>query len=65
MERPNKNEQWLLDGNCNICRRKNYCKKDCTKRARATAAWLRGAVKGVLDGVTGGAYSTILNNSRY
>ena len=65
MERPNKNEQWLLDGNCNICRRKNYCKKDCTKRARATAAWLSGAVKDVLDDVTGGAYSTILNKSRY
>ena len=24
-----KSEQWLLDGNCNICRRKEYCSKPC------------------------------------
>ena len=29
MNKPNENEQWLLDGDCNICRRNNYCKKDC------------------------------------
>lgn len=28
----NINEQWLLDGDCSICRRKNYCNKPC-KRA--------------------------------
>lgn len=22
-------EQWLSDGKCSICRRKNYCKKPC------------------------------------
>lgn len=65
MKKASKNEQWLLDGNCDICRRRNYCKKDCTKRTRATAAWLSGAVKGVLDDVTGGAYSAILNKNRY
>lgn len=23
------NEQWLSDGECNECRRKNYCKTEC------------------------------------
>ena len=27
-------EQWKLDGNCKECRRKNYCKKYCSKRKR-------------------------------
>lgn len=25
------NEQWLLDGDCRICRRKRYCTKGCKK----------------------------------
>lgn len=24
-------EQWLLDGDCRICRRKRYCTKGCKK----------------------------------
>ena len=27
-------EQWKTDGRSNYCRRKNYCKKDCTARKR-------------------------------
>lgn len=22
-------DSWLIDGNCEVCRRKNYCKKEC------------------------------------
>lgn len=22
-------DSWLIDGNCEVCRRKNYCKKKC------------------------------------
>lgn len=29
----NEKDQWLLDGDCRICRRQNYCKKPC-KRAK-------------------------------
>lgn len=25
----NKTEQWLLNGKCHICRRKEYCSKPC------------------------------------
>lgn len=31
MERIPENEQWKLSGNCNKCRRKNYCQTLCTK----------------------------------
>ena len=34
MEKPKKSEQWLLVGDCRKCRRKNYCKKPCTRRKR-------------------------------
>ena len=33
----NKSEQWKLDGNCNICRRNNYCSKPCTISKRKTS----------------------------
>ena len=26
------NEQWKSNGDCDICRRKSYCKKQCKKR---------------------------------
>lgn len=26
------NEQWKANGDCDICRRKSYCKKPCKKR---------------------------------
>ncbi len=28
---PNRNEQWLLDGICQECRRKEYCSKPCKR----------------------------------
>lgn len=65
MEKVNKNEQWLLDGNCDICRRNNYCKKDCTKRTRAKKAWIKGTVINALDESSGGAFSAILNRCDY
>ena len=27
-------DQWLLDGNCDLCRRKKYCSKPCTANKR-------------------------------
>lgn len=32
METIDKDEQWKLGGDCNKCRRKNYCKKGCKRR---------------------------------
>lgn len=28
-------EQWLLNGNCSICRKRKYCNKDCSARIKA------------------------------
>lgn len=28
------NEQWKSDGDCNICRRRTYCNKDCSAHRR-------------------------------
>lgn len=28
-------EQWLIDGDCGICRRKRYCTKGCKKNRLA------------------------------
>lgn len=61
--KPEKNEQWLLDGDCSICRRKNYCKKECTKYSRNKAAFIKSAVISAVDEATGGAFSKILESS--
>lgn len=42
--KPEKNEQWLLDGKCSICRRKNYCNTQCTKSKHRQNALIHGAV---------------------
>lgn len=31
----NKSEQWLLEGNCSICRKQKYCNKNCNARKKA------------------------------
>ena len=65
MEKPSKNEQWLLNGDCDVCRRKTYCKKDCTVRARAKQSFVKNAIRDAIDEATGGAFSDILSKSRY
>lgn len=37
-------DSWLIDGNCENCRRNNYCKKPCTKAKRNHKNMLYGAV---------------------
>lgn len=33
-------ERWLIDGDCNKCRRAEYCSKPCTANKRRTTNWL-------------------------
>lgn len=44
----NIHEQWLLDGDCRICRRQKYCTKGCKKnrvaRERLLNAMLTSAI---------------------
>ncbi len=49
------NEQWKHGGNCNICRRKNYCSKPCTLVKRESKAVLRSLVAQTMNQMTGGA----------
>jgi hypothetical protein len=37
-------EQWLSNGNCEECRRQNYCSKPCTAKKRRENAMLKNAI---------------------
>lgn len=39
-----RNEQWKLDGNCKLCRRKNYCKTQCSKSKKSEQNAIRNAL---------------------
>ena len=57
----NRTNQWELEGDCRICRKRNYCSKPCTRCKRETHKFLKNAVVDALDERTGGAFSTIMN----
>lgn len=42
-------DSWLTDGNCEECRRKNYCQKSCTKNKRRGNMIINNAVRKVLN----------------
>lgn len=47
-EKIDESEQWLLDGKCHICRRKEYCSKPCTRCKRRNTYEVRNAVRGAI-----------------
>lgn len=49
------NEQWLLGGRCDLCRRNKYCNKPCTANKRHADMLTRALVKSVLCDMTGHA----------
>ena len=61
----NETEQWLLNGECNKCRRKNYCSKGCTRNKRETESMVKSLITSKLDEMTGGAYGEIMKHSKY
>lgn len=64
MERIPENEQWKLSGNCNKCRRKNYCQTLCTKAKWQERNIVHELVKGKLNELTGGAIEIVNSNMR-
>lgn len=58
-EMSDKTEQWKLDGDCSLCRRKNYCSNRCTRNKRKSEMLVRSLITSKLDEITGGAYSEI------
>lgn len=65
MAKIEQNEQWLLNGDCSLCRKKNYCSKPCTRCKRETKLMIASAIHNALDERTGGAYSEILSRAEY
>ena len=48
-------EQWLSNGNCNICRRKKYCGKPCKQAKKAKEAKITGIIASIIyDAMTKG-----------
>jgi radical SAM protein with 4Fe4S-binding SPASM domain len=49
-------DQWLSDGDCDICRRKKYCKNECkahkTSIQRSLQPQTNGALKALLNAIT-------------
>ena len=52
MTRLDNSEQWKLKGQCSICRRKSYCKKQCKANKETFTAELKETVIGKLFGGT-------------
>lgn len=44
-----KTEQWKLNGDCDKCRRAEFCRKSCTARKKANARLLRRATEAIID----------------
>lgn len=38
-------EQWLLQGYCEDCRRREYCKRPCTAKKRRVNGMIQGAIR--------------------
>lgn len=58
-------EQWKSGGQCNECRRNNYCKTECTQHKRRVRYNLEQFVFNKLDERSNGLFSEIIKNSRY
>lgn len=61
----NESDQWLLNGECNKCRRQSYCSKPCTRNKRETVAMMSAFVKSKMNELTGGAYGEIMKYSEH
>ena len=57
MEQIQENEQWKLNGNCEKCRRNNYCSKTCTRHNRRIRAEFKGLVADTKDQLSGIGFS--------
>ena len=58
------NEQWKSDGNCEICRRKSYCRKTCTARNKAVQRAIGRAIIGSSKKIMG-AYASMMVGGKH
>ena len=52
MEQIQENEQWKLNGNCEKCRRNNYCSTPCTHHNKRIRAEFKGLVADTMNKMT-------------
>lgn len=55
-------EQWLLNGNCSKCRKKNYCSKECKRNDLRKKRIIANTITKTMDERTNGLYSQIMNH---
>lgn len=58
-EMSDKTEQWKLDGDCSLCRRKNYCSNRCTRNKMKLEMLVRSLVANKLNEMTSGVFSEL------
>jgi hypothetical protein len=63
MEQIQENEQWKLNGNCEKCRRNNYCSKPCTHHKRRIRAEYKGLVADAMNKMTGGVMREVIDKT--
>ena len=56
-------EQWLLEGNCNKCRRDKYCSKPCKKSKIRRQRAISGFITNKMNEKTNGLYGYILREA--
>ena len=44
-----KTDQWKLNGDCDKCRRVEFCRKSCTAKKKANARLLRRTTEAIID----------------
>lgn len=62
MERIQENEQWKLKGNCEKCRRNNYCSTPCNRHNKRVRAEFTGLVADMMNKMTGGVVRELIDN---
>lgn len=43
------NDQWKLNGDCDKCRRAEFCRKSCTARKKVNTKLMQGVTEAIVD----------------
>lgn len=65
MDQIQENEQWKLSGNCEKCRRNNYCSKSCTRHNRRIKSEFNGLVADMMNKMTGGVMREVIDKTTH
>lgn len=55
------NEQWKSDGDCSICRRKEYCRKSCSASEARMKRVIKVAINATSMGIAGTFIKSVAN----